>query len=319
MDERHSRSRRRAAPALPPLDLNLLWTLDVLLEEKSVRAAAARLGVTPSAVSHALARLREALGDELLVRSGRSMVPTARGLALAESLHGFTDVVRQLAAHGEPFDPKTSERRFVIATTDHIALALVPNMIDRMREQGARATLTVRPLAAEPPFTALAQGEVDLAIGVMRASPVPAGFRTQTLYRERLVCVLRRGHPALASKLSTTKYAELDHILVAPRGSANRGTVDDALERIGKKRRIALVLAHHLVAPFVLAQSDLVMTVSRRIAQTFARYLPLEIVPAPVPLEPYDIDQLWHDRAQKDEAHGWLRRLVLASARAMRE
>jgi DNA-binding transcriptional LysR family regulator len=316
----------RIHPSTAPLDLNLLWTLGVLLEERSVRSAATRLGVTPSAVSHALARLRDALDDDLLVRSGRVMVPTARGEALAASVRAFTEQVRSVAGASPAFDPRTSTRRFVIATTDNAAFALVPEVMRLIHEQHSRVIVVARALGVEPPFAALERGELDLAIAAFgvqyrgaagSGKGVPAGFRNQRLWRERLACVLREGHPALERRLTLAAYAKLDHVLVAPRG-ATRGMVDDRLEALGLERRIALYLAHHLVAPFVVARTDLALTISRNVAETFARSLPIRVVAPPLQIADYDVLQLWHERVQRDPGHAWLRGVLAQAAQELR-
>ncbi|MCA9590042.1 MAG: LysR family transcriptional regulator [Myxococcales bacterium] len=312
---------KRIQPSGPPLDLNLLWTLGVLLEERSVRAASVRLGVTPSAVSHALRRLREALGDELFVRAGRGLVPTARAEALAESVWALTRGVRDMTDDAETFDPLASDRRFVLSMPDQMALAVVPSLMAILHEQRSRVSVVCRALTAEPPYGALERGDLDLAVGSFRndrASPMPAGLRAKPLWRERLVCVVREGHPVTASRLTLEGYArDLDHLLVAPRG-ATRGIIDRVLEEHGLARRIALVVAHHVVAPFVVARTDLVVTISRQVALTFSRLLPLRVLAPPVGLEEYGVTALWHERAHRDPGHTWMRGVLQRAARQAR-
>jgi DNA-binding transcriptional LysR family regulator len=293
------------------LDLGTLRALARLLDERSVTRAARALGLSQPAVSHALARARAALGDPLLVRAGARLVPTPRAEALREPL------ARALADLGEalsppaPFDPAASARSFALASADLAALALLPPLAARLGREAPGVSLRVVP-AAEV-FGALAGGGLDLSLG--RHADAPAGYRRQRLFAERFVCVARADHPAFRGRPSVETWAALRHVAVAPGGRP--GTlVDGALARVGLERRIALAVPHFLVVPHVVAESDLVATLPRRVAMRVARPLGLALHPPPVELERFEIFQLWHERSDGDAGHRWLRGLVKACVRA---
>lgn len=295
---------------LAQLDLNLLLTLAALLEERSVTRAAKRLGLSQPAVSNALARLRETLSDELLVRNGARMVPTPRALEMAPLLHEALASLQRAVAPPRPFEPATTTDRFTLAATDFFEMVLLPALASRVCAAAPRATLDVRPIGESSPVEALAAGELDGALGVFQT--LPRGFYKKALGRERFVCVLRRGHPALAQvPLSLEAYAALAHVLVAPRRTGP-GAVDSALARQGLSRHIALVVSHFLVAPLVVAETDLVATLPERVARMLAEKLSLAVLAPPVALSGFELSYLWHERTHDSPPHRWLRSLLEA-------
>ncbi|HEX2571260.1 MAG TPA: LysR family transcriptional regulator [Polyangia bacterium] len=291
---------------LPSLDLNLLVTLDAVLTEGSVQRASARLGVTQSAVSHALARLREALGDPLVVRTPRGMVPTARAMRLGGTLrHCLAEL--EGAMHSEaPFDPATAQRAFTLSAADATEFLLLPQLMRRLAEEAPGVDILVRPPLPEV-VPDLESGALDLALGVF--AEVPGGLRRQPVIHERFVCMVRRGHPRVRRALSLDAYLELSHISIAPRGTAGN-LVDDALARMGRSRRVALRVPHFLVAPLVVAETDLVLILPEHLARRYAEMLPIELIKPPIELTGFTLHQLWHERVQNDAGHVWLRRTV---------
>jgi DNA-binding transcriptional LysR family regulator len=292
---------------LSSIDLNLLVVLDAVLKDQSVQRAAERLALTPSAVSHALRRLRELVGDPLLVRTPAGLVATARAQRLAEPLADALAQLRGLLDDDSAFAPATASRAFAVASADLAQLVLLPPLLRELARVAPQLRLLVRPPRADP-FAALASGALDLAFGVF--SDAPAGFRCQTVFRDQLVCMMRRDHAAAAAPLSLDRYLGLSHLSVAPGGT--RGSfVDDALERLGHKRRIAVVLPHFLVSATVVAETELVAAVPSRLARHFVTILPLAVQPLPFAVEPFAIAQMWHERVHQDPAHAWLRRLIV--------
>ncbi len=292
---------------LRDLDLNLLRVLDAVLEMRHVTRAARRLGLSQSAVSHALARLRAALGDELLVRGPDGLVPTARGAELAGPLRTLmADLERALAAPA-PFDPATSERAFRVAAADYAQFVLMPSLMARLAAEAPRVDLWAVSAPAEESVAAvLAAGELDLMVGVASAGPAPAGLYERALFEERFVCVVRADHPVVRDGLDLDTWCALPHAFVAPRGSRG-GAVDTALAELGRVRRIALAVPHFLVIPHVIAHSDLVVTLASRVAHAFAESLPLRILPPPITLPSFKIVMRWHERHHRDAGHAWLR------------
>ncbi len=295
---------------LDALNLNLLVALDALLDEGSVNGAARRLGVSPSAASHSLARLRGLLGDELLVRTPTGMVPTPRAEALAPPLRRALLELRRVVFDPPGFDPATARRTFRIATTDLFAVVLAP-VIARARAEAPGVDLELTGDGADP-TRGLDEGAVDIAIGVTRAGL--ESLVRRVLYTERFVCLVRADHPGLdpeSGGLDLDTFCRLPHALISPRGRGV-GVVDEALARLGRQRRIALRTPSFLAAPFALEQSDLVLTAPHRLARALAASRPLRVVEPPLTLPGFELCLFFHERVRDDPGHRWLRGLVLA-------
>lgn len=287
-----------------------LFALDALLETRSVSAAARRMGVTQSAMSHTLARLREQFDDPLLVRAGRGLARTARAEAIAPRLRAAVRDLQDAVAMVPTFDPATTSRTFRVATTDLVELALLPALLPRVQREAPGVDLWLRgPADAE---AALQRDDLDLSLQPLGADTPAAGLRARSLFHERFVCVYRRGHPLAAAPLSPAVFARARHALVAPRGSRG-GVVDTALTAAGLSRRTALILPSFLVVPHLVATSDLVVTLPSRLAHTFAALLPLCVVEHPLPLPGFTISMVWHERHEGDPGHQWLRARVVAA------
>ncbi|HET7503106.1 MAG TPA: LysR family transcriptional regulator, partial [Kofleriaceae bacterium] len=219
---------------LAGVDLNLLTALDVLLDEQNVTRAAKRLGVSQPAVSHNLRRLRELLGDPLLVRTPRGMQATPRAHELRPAVRAALEAAEAVLQAAPRFDPAHAERRFVLGMADQAAFQLLPPLLARLAAEAPGITLQLRP----PPLelsAALAEGEIELVIGVF--GDAPSGIRSEALWEERFACVVRRGGPGSRAPLDLRRYLALSHLLVAPRGRPG-SVVDDLLARDQKRRRI---------------------------------------------------------------------------------
>lgn len=320
MSRAHSTPPPPPEPAAPPVDLsginlNLVVALDALLAEASVTRAAARVGVTQSAMSHSLRQLRELLGDALLTRGRGGMMLTPRAQQLAAPLHrGLLELQRAL--RNEPvFDPLTTTRRFTLLTGDYFAAALLPGLLGLLGREAPHVDLVIRHLIPAQVSAQLESGEVDLTLGAF-PDPDPA-LRQQKLFTEDFVCVVRRGHPATRKGLDLDTYLRLSHILISPRGEG-AGAVDVALAQLGHTRRIALRLPYFLTAPLAVVDSDLILTAPRRLVETFIGAWPLQLLSPPVTLKPFDVLQVWHERFSSDPGHRWLRSLVARAAASPR-
>jgi DNA-binding transcriptional LysR family regulator len=292
------------------LDLNLLVPLDALLAEASVTRAGARLGLTTSATSHALARLRDVLGDPLLVRAGRAMALTPRGLALRDRVRAALGQATAVFAADGPFDAQALDRTFRIRATDH-AITLLGAMLDARMPPGVTLEfLPNTPRDAE----ALRDGTIDLAIGIY--DELPADMRVQRLFDDRFVCVVRANHPTIGDRLRLDHYLAARHVLVSPRGRPG-GAIDRVLARRGESRRVARVVPHFLAALVLVSRTSYVVTISERLASQLAGSLRLRIVPCPVPVEPYTLSQIWHPRVDAERAHRWLRHQIVDAARRL--
>ncbi|APR78334.1 Transcriptional regulator, LysR family protein [Minicystis rosea] len=296
------------APRLSTTDLNLLVVFDALVAEGHVTRAAERVGLTQPAMSHALGRLRKLVGDPLFVRTPQGMVPTPRALELVEPVRRALGEIDR-ALHQTPrFEPREARRPFVLACVDFGSFVLVPPLLARLRTDAPAVDLVVRQLRMETIEKQLADGEVDLAVGVLYDADDP-WMVSRRLFHERFVCIARTGHPKVHGALSLDEFVALDHALISPRGRRG-GFVDTALHGLGKKRRVALMIPHFLAAPLVVAQSDLLLTLPERIARGFAAMLPLTMVAPPIELSDFTVSAFWHERQTHDPAHAWFRGLV---------
>lgn len=299
-------------PSLAAFDLNLLVALRALLTERHVTRAARQLGLSQSATSHALARLRELYDDPLLVRSGRALELTPRAAEILPSLlRGLSELESGVRGRA-PFDPSRARRALRIGAADYVQAVLVGPLLELVRRDapGLDLQVTSYPSALEQ----LEAGTLDLA--VLAAGPLPPSFAEQPLFSDRFTCILRRGHPARRRKrFSLEQYLALGHLLVAPGGTPG-SVVDAVLAQRNLSRRIVLQVSSFLVAPLVVAQTDLVSTGPQRLLEHMGAHFPIELVPAPLELPRIELRLVWHSRWEGDRAHAWMRE---AMARASRQ
>jgi len=298
---------------LSGIDLNLALVLHALLAERSVSRAAKRIGLSQSATSHALARLRGLLDDPLVTRLPNGIAPTARARELAAPLARAMSLLEDALVHRPTFSPRTAKNRFQIAATDYVELLLLPALVADLEKRAPDLQVWLRPFAADA-LDAANRGDLDLVIGVFRGE-VDAPLRSTVLFDERLVSVVRDRHVLANGRLTLDRFVAARHILVAPRGMPG-GIVDDALAARGLSRSIAVAVPHFLAAVHLVARSELVLTVARGIARHFADVLPLRILKPPLPLPPSRVVMVWHARHDDDPAHVWLRSRIAAVARA---
>jgi len=301
---------RRAGASLESFDLNLLRALDALLAARSVSGAARQLGLSQPATSAALARLREALGDPLLVRNGNRMVPTPLAEELRPRLARIVEEIGQALGAAAKFDPATTQRRFRIGANDYAALVVLAPLAARLRQLAPRATVEILPRAAAPE-EGLAERELDLVVSDRFSL---RGTRTvETLFHETFVSVARADHPRLPARVTLEAFLAEDHALISMRG-LSPGVVDGALEALGRTRRVALTVPHYLVAPAIVATTDLILTLPRRVADGFADLHRLRVFPPPVALKGFDVAMASHPRSAADPSLRWLLRIVRAVA-----
>jgi DNA-binding transcriptional LysR family regulator len=295
---------------LRDVDLNLLLVLHVLLEEGSVTRAAARLGRTQPAISRSLGRLRDLLGDPLLVREGAGLVRTARAEALEEPVRKvLLDVLGQVLVD-DPFTPATAVRTFSIASSDYAERVFLPSALARVASEAPGVSLRLE--LAGRPVDAVADHDLLLA----PISDAPDSVRSRPVLEDGFVCLVRRDHPRVTGAMDLDTYVDLPHLLVAPRGRPG-SVVDAALAARGLARRIAVQLRSFLVAPVLVATSDMVWTVPRHLARVVAREHALRQIEPPLPLPTFTIRLAWHERWHHDPGHAWLRALIASEARAM--
>ncbi|GGR01412.1 LysR family transcriptional regulator [Streptomyces asoensis] len=296
----------QSAGGPPGVDLNLLVALDVLLEEQSVQGAARRLHLSEPAMSRTLGRIRKALGDPVLVRAGRRMVPTPRALAVRAEVGAVVERARTLFAPAGATDLRTVTRTFTILGHDAIAAAHGPYLYARAAAEAPGVRLRfLSESHIDAPF--LREGTADLEVGVID-STAPEVHR-EPLHEDRMVGVARAGHPLLEGELTPERYArEADHIMVSRRGRLH-GPVDAALAELGLRRRVVGAVGSLPASLFVIRDTDLVglnTAWGRPLAESLG-LVPFEV---PLPLPPLSLGMAWHPRHDADPAHAWLRGAV---------
>ena len=286
-------------------DLNLLVTLDVLLAEGSVARAAQRLRLSPSAMSRALARLRETTGDPLLVRAGRGLVPTPRALELRERVSQLVQDGEAVLRPAEKIDLQQLVRTFTLRSSEGFVENFGPGLIARVAEEApnVRLRFVQKPNKDSAP---LRDGAVDLETGVVSSSMGPE-VRAQALFRDRFIGVVRTGHPLCQGEITPARYAAARHIYVSRRG-LDKGPIDEALNALGLERQIATIVDGFSTAVAMARASDLVASVPER--HTGMLRAGMHSFALPVATPEFTVSLLWHPRMQADPAHRWLRGCV---------
>lgn len=290
------------------LDLNLLLVFDAIMRERSVVRAADALAMSQPAVSHALNRLRHALGDKLFLRTPSGMLPTPRAEALALPIRKALNEL-QLAVEGERFDPAQAERRFTIAVNNYAAVVAVGSIIAAVRAQAPKVRLTLVPSGTLNLTDRLDRGELDLAISARALEG--ERFASQPLITDSFVAVLRTGHPALRKKLTGETLSGLQHLAISSSGE-NLDFVDASLRARKAARTIASDVPY-LSAGAVLVQSNMVAILGRKLALEFRRAYPIELRELPFDAPKLQSVMSWHRRFDDLPAHRWLRETITAA------
>jgi len=286
-------------------DLNLLVTLDALLDEGSVTGAARRLRLSPSAMSRALARVRDTVGDPLLVRAGRGLVPTPRALELRERVRQLVQEARDVLRPSARLDLRTLVRSFTLRTSEGFVESFGPSLLARVGEQAPGVQLRFVP-KPDKESASLRDGTVDLETGVVEKDTGPE-LRTQALFRDRFIGVVRSGHALSRGRVTPARYANGRHVVFSRRGVA-KGSVDEALSALGLTREVATIVGGFATAIALARSSDLIATVPERHTESlrgdvFSFALPFET-------SEFTVSLLWHPRLDADPAHRWLRDCV---------
>lgn len=302
-------------PNFRTLDLNLLRVFDEIMAERSLTRAAHKLALTQPAVSNALRRLREVLGDDLVQRSGQGMAPTPRGLALWPAVR---DALRQLEALLAPGDfvPAEATNTFVLAMADATAADLMPGLVAVMAREAPGVSVRVLPLTTRDPRRLLDDEAADLAIGYFPAvladltaraqAGEAVGFAHHRHYDGEYVCVMRRGHPLSRGPLTLERYRSARHLLVSFSGRPY-GFVDEALASLGLQRRVVVTVNQFFTGGRVVASSDLLAVLPRHFVPVTGMGDALVVRELPLAMPTVHVDALWHQRHQHLAAHQWLR------------
>ena len=296
-------------------DLNLLVTLDVLLAEGSVARAAQRLRLSPSAMSRALARLRETTGDPLLVRAGRGLVPTPRAIELRERVGQLVQDGEAVLRPAEKLDLTQLVRSFTLRTSDGFVENFGADLFARIGKEapGVRLHFIQKPNKDSTP---LREGIVDLETGVVEKTTSPE-LRAQALFRDRFIGVVRKGHPLTKGKITPNRYATSRHISVSRQAlGLEKGPIDEALERLGLEREIVVIVGGFSMALALARASDLVASVPERHNENLRAGM--HSFPLPFATPEVTVSLLWHPRLDADPAHRWLRGVIREVCASMR-
>ncbi|HEF4762649.1 TPA: LysR family transcriptional regulator [Pseudomonas putida] len=285
------------------IDLNLLVILDALLGEQHVTRAAERLHLSQPAVSHALARLRDLLGDPLLVRAGAGLVPTPRALELVAPLAEALAQVQSLLAPNA-FDPATAKRTFRLAMSDYGAAIVLPGLIRQLRREAPGIDLQISHASREGMLEGVLNGDIDVAVGVF--PEMPNELRSTPLFDETYACLVDRD--TLNGVLDLPDYLSRPHVLLEMRGSGTP-EIERALTALRERRRVAVSLPHWNVAPALIGGTDLILTVASRALRDIDESS-LIVVPPPFHIPSFSFVLVWHKRRGGDQALNWLNQKI---------
>lgn len=295
---------------LPSFDWNLMRNFQALLLERNVTRAAARVGMTQSAMSRALARLRVVFDDELFVRGRNGLEPTARAQALGPRVHELCETMGELVLSSGGFDPATAQRTFHVVSADFAEWLIMPPLLEELQREAPGLVVVFR-RATMSALAHLEQHETDLVIGPERRDV--AALNAQLLFDESFCCIVRQDHPRLGRKrrLDLDTFCREAHVLIAPRGQAG-GVVDQALAKVARRRHVAARVSTFLVTPEVVARTNLIATVPRRLAEAWKAEYNLKVLPTPIGVDGFSMQQTWHVRNARDPAHLYLRERIAA-------
>lgn len=288
------------------IDLNLLATLEVLLAEQNVTKAAAKLHLSQPAVSAQLARLRDLFDDPLLLPTRRGMIPTARAIEIAPQLRDALDHVRNALQSHKEFDPGKADLTVSIGCSDYIQATVVMPLVLALRRSAPGVRIAVRHLVPALMEQQFVNKDIDLVI----ATPEPSAphLRTYHLFDESYILIGRHGHPRLKSKMTIDEYVELEHVVVSRRGGGFKTPVDSALATLGYRRNVVMSAASFLFLPEIVAGSDLVALIPRRLFRT--QLEGLTRVDLPWLGEQFNVSLIWHERCHGHAGHRWVRNLI---------
>ncbi len=295
------------------LDLNLLLVFDALYRRRSVTLAADELAMSPSACSHALSRLRDALADELFVRTGSAMQPTAQAERMAGGVAQALHLLSDRLVGAEPFVPATSVQTFTFAATDYTAYALLPPLVARLERLAPWLHLRIIHAAHRESLNDLREGRVQFALSVSHGQSVlPEGIEALDCLADDYVVIARQGHPRIDEYLSLEQYLAERHIAVLPWNDAT-SVADAALTRQGLQRDVAVELPSLMAAPYLLARSDYLFMLPRRAAQQWVASVPFTVHDVPFEMPGYTLRALFHVRHAGQPGHQWIREQLLAA------
>jgi DNA-binding transcriptional LysR family regulator len=304
------------------LDLNLLRVFDEVMAERSLTRAARNLSLTQPAVSNALRRLRETLGDELVQRSGQGMAPTSRALAIWPAVREALQQLQESLVPSE-FVPGTANTTFVLAMADATAAELMPGLVETLDQEAPGVSMRVVPLTTRDPRRMLDEETCDMAVGYFPSlladltahaqSGEPLPFLHQRLYDGEYVCVMRKDHPLATGPFTLNRFCAARHMLVSFSGRPY-GFIDESLASLGRERHVVLTVNQFFTAGRVVANSNLLTVLPRHFVRVTGIADQLVLRPLPFDVSPVHVDAVWHRRSQQRSAHAWLRQALVRAA-----
>jgi len=288
------------------IDLKHLRTLVVLYQTQSVTKTAEQLGLSQPSISVVLTTLRRHFNDALFVRTARGMKPTPHADHLMKSLGVALDVIDETLGREVHFDPTQSTRVFRVCMVDLATVVILPRLLQYFESHAPSTVLEVLPLSSKTSIM-LENGETDIAIGV--SPPLEVGFYQKRLYQEHLVCIARKDHPRVRNKLTAKEYLAERHIIISPPGTSH-WVLEKSLSEAGMQRKVAARTQSYLGVANVVATTDLIATVPRKLEEYFVANGPIQILEAPPGLPSYVMRQYWHERYLRDRHNIWLRGVI---------
>ena len=288
------------------LDLEWLLVFDEVYKTANVSSAAERLGVSQSAASTALARLRTHFGDKLFVRTSRGMEPTPYARQIQPLVLDILDRLNRAKGGRASFDPATAARSFRICMTDISEVVLLPGLLDHLRHAAPGVRIETEIISTDS-GRRLEDGAVDLAVGFM--PQLDAGFYQQTLFMQNFVCLAARNHPRIGERLTRKRFEAEAHAVISSSGTGH-AIVDKTITRLGIERNVVARLSSFLSVARIVAQTELIVIVPRILGEVLETQEPVRLLDAPFVLPPYAVKQHWHERFHADAGNAWLRRTV---------
>lgn len=295
---------------LRQLDLNLLIALDILIAESSVTKASARLGLSQSAMSYSLKRLRDILQDDILIRTSRKMEATPYAKKISDRVHQILGEIQSTLLEPETFDPAIATETFTIATSDYVEATIGTNLLQQLTAQAPGMRIRISNLDKETVMDALDNNRLDLIICAQL--PLKSWHVEEVLYQEEFVCVVK-GDNSL-TELSVEDYIKRSHILVSMRDDF-QGKADEILKLQQQSRQVVWSTSHFIAVPFLIANSNSVALLPNRMAQQCAKAMNLRLLPPPIPTEDFSISMAWHQRNTNNPQHRWLRQQIVNAVR----
>jgi DNA-binding transcriptional LysR family regulator len=302
------------------LDLHLIRILYLLLVEKNVSRVALKLNQPQPSISASLRKLRELTGDPLLVRGARGMVPTQHGESLLKPAKRILDEAESLFVRKAPFLPEEAARTFHIAAPDYLDMRFLPNVVAAVRRGSPNSKVVIHSLGPGlDSLRMLSDGEMDLVVA--NWDEPPAHLHISKLFEDPIICTMRADSPyakrTSADAMTLDDYLGLPHVAPTQMLPGYHGVIDAFLERQGLQRKVAVESPYFGVIPYMLTQSDLVLTTGRQFIRAFEKTLPLKTFTLPLKFPPMRFYQLWHQRVHGSTEHKWLRDQVSGAARAL--